>query len=141
MHIERIRFDRVFDAQPRGGAFSFASAGKTVYGVALPGRRIPREGATLALVLAQAGNWQSVLGWRDLGTQETAVAGSTLGIVVDSLDPLCYLTPFLIAGGFLLAGVAGALGGLTVAGAGVAWLAARGLQRRRRVRAALAAVV
>jgi len=141
MHIERVRFDRVFDTQPRGGAFSFDSAGKTVYGVALPGRRIPREGATLALVLAQAGNWQSVLGWRDLGTQETALADSVLGIVVASLDSLWYLTPLLVAGGFLLAGPAGALACLALAAAGVSWLVARGLRRRRRVRAALAAAI
>lgn len=68
MHIERIRFDKVFDVQAR--AFSFTSAGKHRYGVELPGRFVPHEGATYAVALAGPDDWSKVLGWREIGTRE-----------------------------------------------------------------------
>ena len=68
MHIERIRFDKVSDVQAR--AFSFTSAGKNRYGVELPGRIVPHEGATYAVALAGPDDWSKVLGWREIGTQE-----------------------------------------------------------------------
>jgi hypothetical protein len=68
MHIERIRFDKVFDVQARD--FSFTGAGKTMYGVRLPGRIVPHEGARYAVALARPDDWSRILGWRELGTQQ-----------------------------------------------------------------------
>ncbi|TQK07603.1 hypothetical protein [Herbaspirillum sp. SJZ107] len=76
MHIEHIRFDKVFDVQAR--TFSFTSAGKNRYGVVLPGRIVPYEGATCAVALERPDDWSRVLGWRELGTQEVFVPGHGL---------------------------------------------------------------
>ena len=69
MHIERVRFDQVFDVGARARTFSFTSAGKTRYGVRLPGRIVPHEGAVYAVALARQDDWSTVLGWRELGTR------------------------------------------------------------------------
>ena len=70
MHIEQVRFDRIFDVQQRTGDFSFESGGWPVYGVNAVGGEIPREAATYAVAFAERGNWETVIGWRDLATQE-----------------------------------------------------------------------
>lgn len=75
MHIQRIRFDKVFDVQAR--SFSFTSEGKHRYGVELPGRVVPHEGATYAVALAQPDDWSRVLGWREIGTRQVFVPRHT----------------------------------------------------------------
>lgn len=139
MHIVTVCFDRIFDAPRRRGFFSFESAGRKQYGVMLPGRRVPREGDRLAVALAQAGNWQAVLGWRDLGTREMVLLDTPWAIACDSLEPIWFFAVLLSVGGLLLAGAWGALAGLLVTFAAAATIAVRRLRRRYRVRAALAA--
>jgi len=69
MHIECVRFDKVFDVQPHARVFSFSSAGKSRYAVELPGGMVPPEGATYAVALARPDDWSRVPGWREIGTQ------------------------------------------------------------------------
>lgn len=132
MHIERIRIDRVFDARERG-AFSFDSGGALVYGVALPGKVVPKAGTVLVVAFARPGDWASVLGWRD-------AAG---GAVVLShrwwseLDTLCYLAPLALAAGVALGGAVGGIAALVAVLVAVVWLVAWMVRRNRRVRAAL----
>jgi len=113
MHIERIRFDKVFDVQACD--FSFTSAGKTNYGIRLPGRIVPHEGARYAVALAQPDDWSKILGWRELGTQQVflrepawlvvwAVAEAVFWVVaVAALAAAKLLGPWVLA---LLAAVA-----------------------------------
>lgn len=61
MHVERVRFDRVFDVQERLKEFSFEDRGRPVYGVRALGLGIPREGATYAVAFLESGNWETVV--------------------------------------------------------------------------------
>lgn len=79
MHTEEITLDRVFDTQrheagrftPRRTGFSFESAGTTRYGVTAPGWPELTEGHRLTVMLGQAGNWQTLVGWVNRSTGET----------------------------------------------------------------------
>jgi hypothetical protein len=66
MQIATIRFERVFDVQ--SGTFSFESGGKRQFGVTFDHELVPRAGDTYAVALDEPGNWQTVVGWRDLAT-------------------------------------------------------------------------
>lgn len=134
MHIERIRFDRIFDAEPRGGDFSFASGGKSTYGVRLPGRAIPREGAVLALAFARPGDWSSVLGWRDLATREVELGHPWWELLWYELDMLWLLVPFVLVGGMVAAGGPGLLAAAALAAAVATLLVVRVARRNRRLR-------
>ncbi|WP_312519551.1 hypothetical protein [Massilia sp.] len=68
MHIERITFDRVFDAVESIGDFSFDSAGRRVFAARFGPGAVPRQGATYAIAFSRPGDWGTVLGWRDLAT-------------------------------------------------------------------------
>jgi len=71
MHIETVRFDRVFDVQ--SGTFSFEAGGKRQFAVIFDNELVPTAGSTFAVALDEPGNWQQVIGWRD-------VSGSTVGL-------------------------------------------------------------
>ena len=73
MHIEQVRFDRIFDVQQVTGDFSFESGGWPVYGVNAVGGKIPLEAATYAVAFGERGNWETVIGWRDMATQEVQI--------------------------------------------------------------------
>lgn len=97
MHIEHIRFDKVFDVQAR--TFSFTSAGKNRYGVQLPGRIVPHEGATCTIVLERPDDWSRVLGWRELGGQEIFVPGHARTVNAAFVEAIfCLLYVILSAG-------------------------------------------
>jgi len=120
MHIERIRIDRVFDAQPRSGDFSFDTGGRAVYGVRLPGGAIPREGATLALAFRRPGDWSSLAGWRDLDSHEVVLDDPWWRLAWGWDDVLMLLVPLLLFGALILAGPGGAMAVLlAIAGAAV----------------------
>ena len=76
MHIEQVRFDRIFDVQQVTGDFSFESGGWPVYGVNAVGGKIPREASTYAVAFGERGNWETVIGWRDMATQEVHIKRS-----------------------------------------------------------------
>jgi hypothetical protein len=137
VHLQRIHFDSVFDVQPGHGLFSFTSAGKTSYGVRLPGRVIPPEGATWAVAFGQADDWSTLLGWRDLATQRTTLNYKLLYWLFE-VDQLLWwvaipaLVCCLYFGGLWVAMA------LVVAGtAGAAWRLRHVVRRNRQVRAAL----
>ncbi|MEW7851442.1 hypothetical protein AB2N08_22365 [Massilia aurea] len=71
MHIETVRFDRVFDVQ--SGTFSFEAGGKRQFAVIFDHELVPTAGSTFAVALDEPGNWQQVIGWRDL-------SGATVGL-------------------------------------------------------------
>lgn len=112
MHIERIRFERVFDIQPGLGMFSFASAGAVTYSVHLPGRTIPREGATWTVAFGQPGDWSTLLGWRDLAAQRTTLA-YRLHHVLSDIDLVYWLGLPLLVFSTLVGGGMGRPGGGT----------------------------
>ena len=132
MHIERIRIDRVFDAHARG-AFSFDSGGAVVYGVALPGKVVPKAGTVLVVAFARPGDWASVLGWRDAAGGKVVLSHrwwSEVDTVYDLALPA-------LAAGVVLGGAAGGVAALVAVVAAVVWLVAWIVRLNRRVRAAL----
>lgn len=72
-HIERVCFERIFDAPHRSGNFSFEAGGKRQYGVILQGGDVPAQGSHYAVALAEAGNWQTIRAWRDLSTPDVHI--------------------------------------------------------------------
>jgi len=99
MHIRQVRFDRVFDVQQRSGDFSFEDSGWPVFGVNVAAMGIPREGSTYAVAFAEAGNWNTVIGWRDLATSTVEIRRSAWQLAIQQL-PYNYLmipVPFAIS--------------------------------------------
>jgi len=139
MHVERVRFDRVFDVRERLKEFSFEEGGWPVYGVSALGLGIPREGATYAVAFVERGNWETVVGWRDLTTSKVALRRTNLAAVT---QPLPFVGP-LLPGVFAAAnGPGGSKAFLSVAAvilvAAVSHTA-RAVARNRRADAALRA--
>lgn len=139
MHIQCIRFDRVFDIQPWSGNFSFTAGGLTAYGVRLTGRIIPSEGATWSVALGQEGNWSTLLGWRDPENGRIAFMYRVRDVLYDHIDATLLLgVPVLVVsiifGGPLFA-LTLLLGWALILG----WVVQRLVRRNWRVRAALLA--
>jgi hypothetical protein len=78
MHITTVHFDRVFDVQ--SGYFSFEAGGKREYSVVFDHERVPCAGDTYAVVLDEPGNWQKVVGWRDLATATVGLRRSAWAV-------------------------------------------------------------
>jgi len=98
MHIEQVRFDRIFDVQQRTGDFSFESGGWPVYGVNAVGGKIPREASTYAVAFAERGNWETLIGWRDLATQEVQLKRTVWANLGPHLPWIYLLVSGLLAG-------------------------------------------
>lgn len=99
MHIRQVRFDRVFDVQQATGDFSFEEGGWPVYGVNAAAMGIPREGSTHAVAFAEAGNWNTVIGWRDMATSTVQIKRSAWQFAIQQL-PYHYLmipVPFAVS--------------------------------------------
>lgn len=136
-HLERVCFERIFDAPGRTGHFSFEAAGKRQFGVMLPEGDVPREGAHYAVILAEKGNWQAVMAWRDLSTPHVYIR-ETAWQVVGQYAWLAYFgMPAVLGVTFVAFGGWAALAvlGLTVWG-GVAYLR-HVIRRNRRIEQAL----
>jgi hypothetical protein len=104
MHVQNIRFDEVFDAAESSGFFSYRSDGRTVYGVRLHNRVIPRSGSTFAVAFAEPGNWNTLLGWRELSSADPMRAVASQSSWVLALSDYLFM---LFLGGLLLAHVQG----------------------------------
>ncbi|WP_175952391.1 hypothetical protein [Burkholderia sp. BCC0405] len=71
MPLETVRLDRVFGvvqtSQNRRQVtlFGFESASRKEYSVAAPGKPRIESGMTITAYLKEAGNWQTLIGWRD----------------------------------------------------------------------------
>jgi hypothetical protein len=71
MPLETVRLDRVFGVvqtsqnREQVTLFGFDSANRKEYSVAAPGKPRIESGMTITAYLAEAGNWQTLIGWRD----------------------------------------------------------------------------
>lgn len=97
MHVERVRFDRVFDVHERRKQFSVEYGGKPVYGVIALGLGIPREGTTYAVAYREPGNWETVVGWRDLSTGKVRLRRSGWTVITSAMPFWMPLVPGVIA--------------------------------------------
>ncbi|MGB9110344.1 MAG: hypothetical protein WCC39_16780 [Telluria sp.] len=109
VHVEKIRFDEVFDVVAHRGSFSFRSGNRTHYGARLQNHLIPRPGATFAIAFAEPDQWSTVLGWRELASAEVTLARPAWHALLLGLGDIACVGMVLIAAGLLLAGAFGAL--------------------------------
>nr|AGU11842.1 hypothetical protein [uncultured organism] len=137
MHIEKVRFDEVFDVAARAGNFSFRSQGRPRFGAKLKNHFIPAVGSTFAIAFAQPGDWASVLGWRDLASDDVVLARPTWAVWLLALgDATLHGAPLLVAG-LVFGGLAGGL----AAAAAFAGVALYRTRRNRAVKRALLGAV
>lgn len=80
MNLATVTFERVFDLHRRVGGrfpthtqFGFESGGKIHYSVSVPGLPTIEAGMTVTAILDEAGNWQSLKGWRNWSNGELAL--------------------------------------------------------------------
>ena len=102
MYIETVRFERVFDVQ--SGTFSFEAGGKCEFAVVLDHTRAPMAGSTYAVALSEPGNWQKVLGWRDLSSPTVGLTYNPRFIVIDLVLDLYLLGLAVFAAAWLFGG-------------------------------------
>lgn len=102
MYIETVRFERVFDVQ--SGTFSFEAGGKCEFAVVLDHKRAPTAGSTFAVALSEPGNWQKVLGWRDLSSPTVGLTYNPRFIVIDLVLDLYLLGLAVLAAAWLFGG-------------------------------------
>ena len=102
MYIETVRFERVFDVQ--SGTFSFEAGGKCEFAVVLDHARAPMAGSTYAVALSEPGNWQKVLGWRDLSSPTVGLKYSPWFMAFDLVLDLYLLGLAVFAAAWLFGG-------------------------------------
>jgi len=102
MYIETVRFERVFDVQ--SGTFSFEAGGKCEFAVVLDHARAPMAGSTYAVALSEPGNWQKVLGWRDLSSPTVGFTYSPWFLGLDLVLDLYLLGIAVLAAAWLFGG-------------------------------------
>lgn len=139
MHIERVHFDEIFDAQAERGDFSFSSGGRVKYGVHLHRRAIPQVGSTYLFALASRDDWSSPLGWMDVQTKTIFLKSSTWLEVLSGLGSLIWLAPLLLGGALLLGGPSAALAALLAICCAFFWMLCRSVDQNRSIRRALRA--
>ena len=137
MHIERVHFDEVFDAQAGQGDFSFRSAGQARYGVHLHGGAIPPVGSTYLFALSSRDDWSSPIGWMDVQTKTISLKEPTWLGVLSCLGSFIWLAPFFLGGAFLLGGPSVALAVLLTICCAYCWQLYNFVDRNRRIREAL----
>lgn len=106
-HIVQVTFDRVFDVQ--GATFSFESGGKKEYGVNFSDGTVPRDGSRYAIALVEQGNWQKIVGWRDLSGASVELSESAWDVAFSQLGDFYLFIPIFIIAAFLFLGGWGAL--------------------------------
>jgi hypothetical protein len=137
MHIQRIHFDRVFDVQRSHGFFSYESAGEMTYSVNLPGRVIPQEGATWDVAFETLGDWNTMLGWRDLATHQVRLNRDLVKLLSNLFDVFYLLSIPVLALFLVYGGMTIAMAVMLAAAIAGIWMILRIVNRRRCVRAAL----
>lgn len=133
--IVQVRFDRVFDVQ--GSIFSFESGGKKEYGVSFSDGSVPRNGSRYAVALVEAGNWQKVIGWRDLAAPDVYLAESGWDAACTQASMLYLFAPVFIFAALLFVSPWAALALLVLFVGLSAWIVRRAVQRNRLVDQAL----
>lgn len=137
-HIEQVRFDRVFDVQ--GADFSFESGGQKHYAVRFSNDSVPAAGALYAVALIERGNWQQIVGWRDLATAKVLLRESAWSVAFSELTDYYLLVPIFVVAGFVFVGPWGALAALALFVCWSVYVVRRAARRNRLVDAALRAV-
>lgn len=135
--IQQVCFDRVFDAQPDSGDFSFESAGKRQFGVRLAPGHIPRAGATYAVALRAKDDWQKIIGWRDLSTPHVTLMQSTWDVLCGEMYILYMAGPGFIAAALVFFGGWAMLAALLLLLCLAAWTIRWAARRNRLVEQAL----
>ena len=98
MPLVTVRFDRVFGvvqtSQNRRPVtlFGFESAGCKEYCVAAPGRPRIQSGMTITAYLAKAGDWETLVGWREHESGEIVCQPQSepIFLCVWSIAGLCF---------------------------------------------------
>jgi hypothetical protein len=139
MHVERVRFDRVFDVVRGNGLFSFESGGRKRYGVSLPCQVVPAEGSVLVVALAAADNWSATLGWHDPASGRIALREDTWTLFWNAAENTAWFGGIAVAAAAALAGAVGVLLALPAALFAFGCLLWRGLRRKDALRRALEA--
>jgi len=139
MHIEQVHFDEVFDVQAGIGDFSFRSAGRPVYGVNLRKGFVPAAGSRYAVAFERAGDWNSVLAWRALGTRKVQFKLPGWSALLMLLADFFWFAPCFVAGGLVFAGPWLALAIAAAFLLLVAFAAGWSVRRQRRIERALLA--
>ncbi len=138
MPLETVHFDSVSGlvrtSQNRRLAtlFNFTVAGHTEYSVVVPGRPRIEAGMTITAYLKEAGNWQTLVGWRDHANGEIVCDSATEEIIISAVLPLMMAT-FAVSGW----PQPQAMVGVVIMAAYLAWAIGR-IRTLRRARAALA---
>lgn len=142
MHIETVRFERVFDVQ--SGTFSFEAEGKREFAVVFDHKSVPAAGSTFAVAFEEPGNWQTVTGWRDLSTTRVKLQRSAWVIAIDMLlDMYLYGIPILVivlGGALVLGGLWACLVALVLIMLGACAIVVGGALHNRQIEQALLAV-
>lgn len=105
MHIQQVHFDEVFDVQAARGDFSFRSRGRAQYGVNLQCGVIPRAGSSFAVAFEQPGNWDSILGCRDLASTKVMLRRPGWWSMLFQTADILIFGPILVVGGLLAGGM------------------------------------
>ena len=138
MHIETVRFERVFDVH--GGLFSFQADGKREFAVVFDHKSVPTAGSTFAVALSEPGNWQNVIGWRDLSASRIGLKSSPWFIATDLLLEMCFSGIALLAAAVVFGGPWAALVAFIALVVGSCTLVIVCALRNRRIRRALLAI-
>ncbi len=138
MYIETVRFERVFDVQ--SGTFSFEAGGKCEFAVVLDHARAPMAGSTYAVALSEPGNWQKVLGWRDLSSPTVGLKYSPWFMAFDLVLDLYFLGIAVLAAAWLFGGPWAALAAFAAMVLGEGSLIVFSALRNRQIEQALLAV-
>lgn len=133
MVVENVHFDEVFDVAAHGGNFSFRSRGRTEYGVRLSKQVVPAAGSTFAVALARPGDWSTVLGWRDLASNQIVLVNPTWAVWLGGLADIALYGTLILVGALLLAG----LGGVLAVAAAFAGILLYQTRRNRTIKRAL----
>lgn len=138
MYIETVRFERVFDVQ--SGTFSFEAGGKCEFAVVFDHERAPTAGSTFAVALSEPGNWQKVLGWRDLSRPTVGFTYSPWFVALDLVLDLYLLGIAVLAAAWLFGGPWAALAAFVAMVLGSVGRVAFSALRNRQIEQALLAV-
>jgi len=138
MYIETVRFERVFDVQ--SGTFSFEAGGKCEFAVVLDHARAPTAGSAFAVALGEPGNWQKVLGWRDLSSPTVGFRYSPWFMALDLVLDLYFLGFAVLAAAWLFGGPWAALVALVAMVLGSVALVVCSALRNRQIERELLAI-
>lgn len=133
--IVQLSFDRVFDVQ--GSTFSFESGGKKEYSVSFFNGKAPREGSRYAVALVERGNWQKIIGWRDLSTPHVVLTETAWDVAHDQASTFYQLGPLFVVSALLFFGGWAALAVLALFLWGGVYIVRRARERNRLVDQAL----